>query len=110
MPLRVMTWNVKFGTCDALARSAIIYDIERHNPGAVLLKDVGGLLDGPLKEYFSKWNAGYFGQYIIASRLPLSTLQVRKISFSGEELAWVRTQLLVGNTALVLCQHAIPFA
>jgi len=102
LPLRVMTWNVKYGSHDTLAHAAIIYDIDWNNPTVVLLQDAGGLLDGPLGKYFSKWDVRSYGQYIIASRLPLGELQVRRISFPGEEHTCVRTQVQIGETAVAL--------
>lgn len=99
MPLRIMTWNVKYGSHDKLA---IRYDIDRNSPTVVLFQDAGGLLEGPLGEYFSTWNVRSDGQYIIASKLPLGELQVRRISFQGEEHTCVRTQLMIDGTAVTL--------
>lgn len=97
-----MTWNVKYGMHDELAHMALINDIERNNPAVLLLQDAHGALIGPLEKYFNNWNVRSYGQYIIASRLPLGELQVQRISFPGEEHAWVRTRLLIGGTAVAL--------
>jgi endonuclease/exonuclease/phosphatase family metal-dependent hydrolase len=102
LPFRVMTWNVKYGTHDKLALLAIKYEIDWNKPSVVLMQDAGGLLEGPLGEYFRTWNVRSFGQYIIASRLPLGEMQVRKISFPGEEQTCVRTELQVGGTQVAL--------
>jgi vancomycin resistance protein VanJ len=102
LPFRVMTWNVKYGSHDKLATLAIKYDIDWNKPSIVLLQDAGGVLNGPLGEYFSSWNVRSDGQYVIASRFPLGELQVRRISFWGEEHTCVRTQVQVGKTAVTL--------
>ncbi|MBC7962207.1 MAG: endonuclease/exonuclease/phosphatase family protein [Steroidobacteraceae bacterium] len=100
LPLRVMTWNVKYGTHDKLAHQAIMYDIDRNNPAVVLLQDAGGVLNGSLGNYFSKWNVRSYGQYIVASRLPLGELQVRRLSSQGDTC--LRTQLQIGGRTVTL--------
>jgi endonuclease/exonuclease/phosphatase family metal-dependent hydrolase len=100
--LRVMTWNVKYGNHDALALMEIMYEIERNKPAVVLLQDSGGVLSSPLGDYFSTWNVRSAGQYVIASKLPLSALQVKRISFFGEEHTCLRTQLQLGGTQVAL--------
>lgn len=102
LPLRVMTWNVKYGNHDELALLRIIHEIDLHQPAVVFIQDARGLLNGPLGDYFNKWNVRSYGQYIIASRLPLGELQVRRISFLGEEHTCVRTQLQFGDTEVAL--------
>lgn len=102
LPLRVMTWNIKYGIHDKLAHMAIMYEIERNKPTVVLLQDAGGVLNSPLGDYFSTWNVRSDGQYIIASKLPLSVFQVRRISFYGEEHTCLRTQLQFGGTKVAL--------
>lgn len=102
LPLRVMTWNVKYNRHDKLANLALMYDIEWNNPNVVLLQDANGMLNGPFRDYFSKWNVRSYGQYVIASRLPLGELQVLRMSFPGEEHTCVRTRLQIGGTAVAL--------
>jgi len=101
-PLRVMTWNVKYGSHDKLSHMAIMYEIDRCKPAVVLLQDAGGVLNGLLGDYFSTWNVRSYGQYIIASRLPLGELQVRRISFPGEEHTCVRAQVQFNGTMVAL--------
>lgn len=100
--LRVMTWNVKYASRDTLAIATIIYHIDWNNPTVVMLQDAGGLLRGPLGEYLRDWQVRSYGQYIVASRVPLGELQVRRISFPGEEHSCVRTELTVGGRSVVL--------
>jgi endonuclease/exonuclease/phosphatase family metal-dependent hydrolase len=101
-PLRVMTWNVKYGSHDKLAHMAIMYEIDRNKPAVVLLQDAGGVLNGLLGDYFCTWNVRSDGQYIIASRLPLSALQIKRISFPGEEHTCVRSELQFNGTKVIL--------
>ena len=102
LPLRVMTWNVKYGSQDKLAQMAIKREIDLNNPAVVLMQDAGGLLDGPLGNYFKNWSVRSDGQYIIASKLPLDELQVRRISFPGEAHSCVRTQFQIGGNTVAL--------
>jgi endonuclease/exonuclease/phosphatase family metal-dependent hydrolase len=101
-PLRVMTWNVKYGTHDKLAHLALKHDIEENNPDIVFLQDAGGVLDGLLGKYFKTWNVRSSGQYVIASRLPLGELQVRRMSFQGGDHTCVRTQTQINGTVVAL--------
>lgn len=102
LPLRVMTWNVKYGSHDKLALMTIMNEIDRNNPSVVLLQDASGMLSGILGDYFSTWNVCSEGQYIIASRLPLSLLPVKKISVSGGESFCIRTELQLSGTVIAL--------
>lgn len=102
LPLRVMTWNVKYGTHDELAHLALIHDIDKNNPALILLQDANGALNGSLKKYLSGWNVRSYGQYVVASRLPLDELQVLPMSFPRNEHAFVRTRLRIGGTAVTI--------
>ncbi|MDA8415308.1 MAG: endonuclease/exonuclease/phosphatase family protein [Desulfobacteraceae bacterium] len=101
-PLRVMTWNVKYGTHDTLAHMAIMYEIERNRPSVVLLQDADGVMNGVLGDYLSTWNIRSVGQYVIASKLPLGALQVRNLSYPGNGHTCVRTELQYNGTVVVL--------
>jgi endonuclease/exonuclease/phosphatase family metal-dependent hydrolase len=80
----------------------IISDIDLNNPAVVFLQDAGGVLNGPLGDYFKKWNVRSFGQYIVASKLPLGELQVRDISYFKEQHTSVRTQIDLGGETVAL--------
>jgi vancomycin resistance protein VanJ len=102
LPLRVMTWNVKYSGSDRLAQLALRQEIDRNAPALVLFQDASGLWDGPLAQYFRNWNVRSSGQYLVASRLPLGELQTLPIAFPGEEQTLVRTELLVGPFKVAL--------
>lgn len=102
LPLRVMTWNVKYGTHDKFAHFELMDDIDRNHPAVVLLQDAGGVLDGSLKDYFRGWNIRSYGQFVIASRLPLGELKVLPLPYPGGRETCVRSQLQIGGTAVAL--------
>ena len=102
LPLRVMTWNVKYGAQNKSAHSALMHEIDRNKPTVIFMQDAGGLLDGPLEDYFSTWNVRSNGQYVVASRLPLGELQVRRMSFPADGHNCVRAELQIGGTAVAL--------
>lgn len=102
LPLRVMTWNVKYSANDRQAQLALRREIEQDAPAVVLFQDAGGLLDGPLAEYFRGWQVRSSGQYLVASRLPLGELQLLPIAFPGAEQSLVRTELLIGPLRVAL--------
>jgi vancomycin resistance protein VanJ len=98
-PIRIMTWNVKYGQHGTLA---LTYDIDKNRPDIILLQDATGLLDGPLGGYFQKWNTYADGQFVIASRFPLSNVEVRSISLPWEELTCLRCRIRVGATTITM--------
>lgn len=100
--LRVMTWNVKYGRHAKLALTTIMNEIESNKPSVVLLQDAGGMLNGVLGDYFSTWNTRSEGQFIVASKLPLGALRVKKGSIPGNDYTCVRTELQLGGTAVAL--------
>lgn len=107
--LRVMTWNVKYDRNDTLSHVAIMNEIDRNNPTVVLLQEAQGMLDGPFGDYFRTWNVRSYGQYLIASRIPLGELLVIPIPFPGEgstcpgaEHTCVRTKIQIGGMTAVI--------
>lgn len=102
LPLRVMTWNVKYDSRDRLAQLALRQEIERNSPAVVLLQDAGGVLDGPLGAYFSGWHVRCYGQYLIASRLPLGEPRILRIAIPGDEQSCLRTEVRIGPMTLAL--------
>ena len=102
LSLRVMTWNVKDGRHDKRAESAIIHDIDRNTPDVVLFQDAANVLAGPLGDYFRKWHVRSSGQYIVASRFPLSEAEERWISFPGQKQNCLRCQLQIGTASITL--------
>jgi endonuclease/exonuclease/phosphatase (EEP) superfamily protein YafD len=96
IPLRVMTWNVHNGEQDKLAVLAIMREIDLNQPDIIFLQAASSMLNGPLGNYFRKWNVQNEGEYIIASRLPLAKAENRPPRLSGEEENCLRCRLQIG--------------
>ena len=100
--VRIMTWNVKYGAHNKIRQLLISDYIDEIGPDVVLLQDAGGLLNGPIGHFFQQWNVRSFGQYVIASKLPLEEAEVRWIPFHGENHTCLRCRLHVGAKTLIL--------
>jgi len=99
IPVRIMTCNAKYGMHDV---TPLIDDMIKYKPEVVLLQDMLKPLSGPLAIYFRKWHIRSFGQYIIASKYPLSELEDLVNSFPGEEHICVRCQINISGTVITL--------
>lgn len=100
--LRVMTYNVKYGRGDM---AAAIRQIRAASPDLLLLQDAGGLLLGRLGDALRPWHVASVGQYVVASRFPIESLEARPLPATGEASAdfnYLRTELQVGGCALVV--------
>jgi endonuclease/exonuclease/phosphatase (EEP) superfamily protein YafD len=99
MRLRVMTYNIKYYKTqnDEQDLKAIWTQIAAANPDILLLQDATNSEHGPLGELLRGWSICVFGQYVIASRLPLSNAQVGSISFFGQSHTYLRCQLRAGS-------------
>ncbi len=99
--LRIMTWNVKYGG-HKLQQVLISDYIAAIGPDVVLLQDAGGLLRGPMGQLFQQWHVRSFGQYVIASKLPLGEADVRPIPFLDQNHTCLRCRLYVGTQTIIL--------
>ena len=97
--VRVMTWNVKYGS---YGLAPLLEEINRCNPDVVLFQDAVGSLSGPLGVYFSEWQVRSHGQFVIASKYPLSELEVRPLPSTGEGQEYLRCQLQLGQSVVSL--------
>lgn len=97
--IRVMTCNAKYGKRDI---APLTNDIMWYKPNVVILQDADRSLDGPLANFFREWNVRSFGQYVIASNLPLSEARIRTISFPGENHSCLRCELLIGAAVITM--------
>lgn len=102
VPLRVMTWNVKYGLHGTLAQQALRRDIDTQKPDIVLFQDATGMADGPLAGYFRQWHLHAQGQFVIASRLPLSSVEALAIDLPWGRHTCMRYQLRTGSTVVTL--------
>jgi endonuclease/exonuclease/phosphatase (EEP) superfamily protein YafD len=103
VPLRVMTWNIKYGLHGTPAQQALRRDIDAYSPDVILFQDATGMVDGPLAGYFSRWHLHSQGQFVIASRLPLSSVEILPIDLPwGDRHTCMRYQLRSGSTIVTL--------
>ncbi len=103
--LRIMTYNVK----EYLARKRVdgtlmvADEISRHNADVIVLQDAGGLADvlarsEPLRKLVVGDRKMYaFGQYLVASRIPMKDCAPGDISYRGESHTYVRCVLTYRN-------------
>lgn len=100
VPLRVMTWNIKYGYHDV---APLLEELERRQPDVVMFQDAIGCLRGPLGEYFEGWEVRSSGQYLIASKYPLSQAKVRELpSSSSKEENFFHCRVRVGDALVSL--------
>lgn len=99
IPIRIMTCNAKYGKRDV---TPLIDDMIRYKPEVVLLQDMLKPLSGPLGNFFREWHVRSFGQYVIASKFPLSEPEVLAISFPGEKHDCLRCQINISGSVVTL--------
>jgi vancomycin resistance protein VanJ len=100
LPVRVMTWNIKYGSYDI---APLMDEIARYAPDVVFFQDAVDSMSGPLGEYFKKWQVRSFGQFVIASRYPLSEAEVHELPASGEKKEnFLRCQMRIGPAVVSL--------
>jgi vancomycin resistance protein VanJ len=97
--LRIMTYNVKWGSRDT---AAILRDIQTYNPDILQLQDSSGAMRGGLGPVLAEWNVRIHDQYIVASRLPLPDFELRDISYPGSVHHCVRIVIPFGSGSVVL--------
>ena len=98
--LRVMTWNIKYGKHDL---KPLIEEIERCRPDLVLFQDAVGAGRGPLADYFRQWQVLSKGQYLVASRHPLSAAEVHEFPSSGRKKEFfLRCEVRIGSEEVSL--------
>ena len=98
--VRVMTWNIKYGKHDL---APLIAELQRCRPDVVLFQDAVHATTGPLADYFWNWQVLSYGQYLIASRYPLSSAQVREFPYLDKRKGnFLRCKLLVGKSEVSL--------
>ncbi len=93
--LRVMTWNIKYGNCDM---TPLIAELKRSRPDIMLFQDAPNIGSGPLTDYLSGWQVVNRGQYVVASRYPLSAVQLHELPYQEEKgESFLRCVVRVGS-------------
>ncbi|GAW67947.1 endonuclease/exonuclease/phosphatase [Geoanaerobacter pelophilus] len=96
VPIRVMTWNIKYGKHDLMP---LVEEMERSRPDIVLFQDAVRAGAGPLAGYFRDWHLRSQGQYLVASRYPLTAAEVHELPYSGRGKEYfLRCKVRVGSS------------
>ena len=95
--VRVMTWNIKYGSYPL---GPLIRELDRCRPDVVFFQDAIDAQRGPLAAYFRGWQLRSHGQFVIASRYPLSEMEVRELPGEGQE--YLRCQMRLGPSLVTL--------
>ena len=98
--IRVMTWNIKYGRHDL---APLLEEIERCRPDVVFFQDAVDAMKGPLADYFRKWQVRGSGQYLIASRYPLSQAEVHELPGPRmKKESFLRCRMQIGSQQVSL--------
>ena len=98
--VRVMTWNIKYGKHDLMP---LIDEVARCQPDIIFFQDAVDATPGPLADYFSKWQVRNQGQYLIASRYPLSEAEVFDLpSSDNRKDNFLRCRMRIGSEEVSL--------
>jgi vancomycin resistance protein VanJ len=97
--VRVMTWNIKYGNYDL---APLMEEISRCKPDVVFFQDAIAARSGALGSYFKNWQVASHGQYLIASRFPLTELEVRELPTYGDRQEYLYCRLHLGQTVVSL--------
>jgi len=97
--VRVMTWNIKYGSYDL---APLMAEISRSRPDVVLFQDAVTSMNAELGDYFRQWQVRSHGQFVIASRYPLSELEVHPLPATGEGQEYLRCRMRIGQSLVTL--------
>lgn len=98
--LRVMTWNIKYGSYSI---APLVEEVARFHPDVVFFQDASGWTPGPLQDYFKDWQVRTRGQYVIASRYPLSEAEQIELPYFGyRKESFLRCRMDLGSTTVSL--------
>ncbi len=99
VPLRVLTYNVKWGARDA---EAVLANISDADPDVILMQDAAYSLDIRLTALKKpRWNIVQLAQYIILSRYPISDARAQWLTKSHRH-EFLRCVLHVGARSVTL--------
>ena len=114
--LRVMTYNVKAYLADRRPQNAasIIAEVVEHDADIIVMQDADGLMDAgspaaaPLRAAFQKRQVYEFGQYIVASRVPMRDCRPADIPYRGQKHTYVRcTVQAFGQDVELVTAHLV---
>ena len=109
-PFRLMTYNIKAYLArersDGLEQ--IAQEVARHAPDIVVMQDANGVDEPPeemapeVRGLFGTRQIYGFGQYVVASRLPISNCRPGSMPFRGQAHSYVQCTVLVAGTEVDL--------
>lgn len=101
--LRVMTYNIKWGTRDA---DSALAQIARYEPDVIMMQDAGGVLNTAVGMIKGDWHVRTLDQYVIASKFPLDRADVRWISYPDQTHRVMRCSFdLKGRNIVLYSAH-----
>ncbi len=101
--LRVMTWNVKWSQAKV---DGVVSEIELHHPDLVVMQDALTAGESLGKALGDDWQVEELGQYVIASRHPITKPEPRWISYPEHNHRAARVEMdLDGRTVVVYSVH-----
>ena len=100
VPLRVMTYNVQLW--QSAYAPDVVDEIREAHPDVLLLQDARAAGQTVLDEFLKGWKVASFGQYIIASKFPISDPTVGDISYEGETHTFLRARINVDGQSVVV--------
>lgn len=114
--LRVMTYNVKAYLADTRPQNVanIVAEVVGHDADIIVMQDADGLIDArspaavPLRTAFRDRQLYEFGQYIVASRVPMRDCRPEGIPYRGQTHTYVRcTVQAFGQDVELLAVHLV---
>jgi vancomycin resistance protein VanJ len=100
--LRVMTYNIASGR----APSELLANIAQERPDVVLLQELGPSFEASFRDAFPQWHLKSDGEFMIATRLPLSSVERNELPRLTDDPwkrpAYLRGVVQLGDTKIAL--------
>jgi vancomycin resistance protein VanJ len=104
--IRVMTYNVRSWVTSSDA--AITQEITDADPDILCLQDAPNVQGGPLGATLKHWQIESFGEYVIASKFPMSQARVGDLSLRGEPHTYLTVDVNIrGHHVTVSTAHFV---
>jgi endonuclease/exonuclease/phosphatase (EEP) superfamily protein YafD len=98
--MRVMTYNIQLWQRANLP--SIISEIRAADPDVLCLQDARAGRTTELDEFLKAWHTTSFGQYVIASKLPIADAIVGDISYDEQTHTYLRARIRVGDVRVLV--------
>jgi endonuclease/exonuclease/phosphatase (EEP) superfamily protein YafD len=97
--LRVMTYNIKWYERD---KEVLTHQFVAYHPDLIQIQDGSNAMNGSLRDLLDGWNVRTDGQYLVASRFPLTDLDSIDISYPGGHHHATRATLTVDGVPITV--------